>query len=208
MVRIRMQRLGRRNRPFYRINAIEKRVRRNGAVLENLGWYNPVEKDPEKQILLKEDRIKHWLEQGAVPSETVRDFLAKADLLSDKAKAVWERDREVARNRVIAKKAGERAEAAATAIGEFAGEAEADVNEFVAKVNEQLKAALAAVGAGKPQDADTAAGLAEAALAEAKKVEEDFQAKKKAEEEAAAKAEAEAAAAAEGSDEEKPAEEG
>jgi len=197
MVRIRMQRLGRRNRPFYRINAIDKRTRRDGAVLENLGWYNPIEKDPEKQLELKHDRIKHWLEHGAVPSDTVRDFLAKADLLSPKQKAEWERDREVARNRTIAKKAGERAQAAATAIGDLAGKAGADLASFVATVNEQLKAALSAVATGKPQEADTAATAAEKALADAKQAEESFQAKKKAEEEAAKAAEAAAAPAEE-----------
>ncbi|TVQ61601.1 MAG: 30S ribosomal protein S16 [Phycisphaerales bacterium] len=200
MVRIRMQRLGRRNRPFYRINAIDKRTRRDGAVLENLGWYNPIEKDAEKQLELKHDRIKHWLEHGAVPSDTVRDFLAKADLLSPKQKAEWEKDREVARNRTIAKKAGERAQAAAKSIGELAGKAEADLSSFVSTVNESLKSALSAVASGKPQEADAAATAAEGALAEATKAEEAHQAKKKADEEAAA-----AEAAAEAPTEEAPA---
>ena len=49
MVRIRLQRGGRRHVNYFRINAIEKRVKRDGAVLENLGWYNPQAKDKAKQ---------------------------------------------------------------------------------------------------------------------------------------------------------------
>ena len=80
MVRIRMQRFGRTHRPFYRINAIDIRTRRNGKVIENLGWYNPMAKEGDEQIHLKEDRIKDWLSRGARPSETVMDMLGNRDL--------------------------------------------------------------------------------------------------------------------------------
>ena len=107
MVRIRMQRLGRRNRPFYRINAIEKRTRRNGVVIEQLGWYDPIAKDPEKQFKINGERVQYWLSVGAQPSETVRDLLGHNDLLNDKQKAAWEADRKVARERVEARKAAQ-----------------------------------------------------------------------------------------------------
>lgn len=81
MVRIRLKRMGRRNRPFYRINAVDKRGKRDGRVIENLGWYDPVAKDKDKQVSLREERIKHWLGHGAVPSETVGDLLAKAAII-------------------------------------------------------------------------------------------------------------------------------
>lgn len=103
MVRIRMQRLGRRNRPFYRINAIEKRNRRNGVVLEQLGWYDPIAKDEDKQFKIDGERVKYWLSVGAQPSETVRDLLGHNGLLNDKQKAAWEADRKAARDRVEAK---------------------------------------------------------------------------------------------------------
>ena len=77
MVRIRMQRLGRRNRPFYRISAIEKRNRRNGVVIEQLGWYDPIAKDPEKQFKINGERVQYWLSVGAQPSDTVRRMLEK-----------------------------------------------------------------------------------------------------------------------------------
>ena len=84
MVRIRMQRGGRRHVNYFRINAIEKRVKRDGKVLENLGWYNPQAKDKAKQVSLDAERIKHWLSQGAQPSDTVLHLLIKADIVPGK----------------------------------------------------------------------------------------------------------------------------
>lgn len=91
MVRIRMKRMGRRHRPFYRINAVEKKTQRDGRVLENLGWYNPVETDPEKQVQLHVDRIKDWISKGAQPSDTVNDLLAKHGVIDADA---WTKKRE------------------------------------------------------------------------------------------------------------------
>jgi len=79
MVVIRMQRMGRAHRPFYRVGVMDKRSPRNGRVIENLGWYDPVHTmgadKPEVQI--NEDRVRHWLSVGAQPSDTVRDLLRK-----------------------------------------------------------------------------------------------------------------------------------
>jgi small subunit ribosomal protein S16 len=111
-----MQRLGRRNRPFYRIAAVEKQTRRNGPVIEALGWFNPLEKDPAKAMQINEDRVKHWLSKGAQPSDTVRDFLAKRGIGDLKQ---WEADRAYDRDMVAKKKA--KADAAAAA-----GEAKKD----------------------------------------------------------------------------------
>jgi small subunit ribosomal protein S16 len=104
-----MQRLGRVNRPFYRISAIDQRTRRDGVVIETLGWYNPVEKTAEKQLNINEDRVKHWLAAGAQPSDTVRDFLAKRGIGDLQA---WEAERARQRDLVEKKKA------AAAAAGE------------------------------------------------------------------------------------------
>jgi small subunit ribosomal protein S16 len=81
MVRIRLSRMGRKHRPFYRINAIEKRNQRDGKVLENLGWYNPVAPAESEQVSIKEDRVKHWLGSGAQPSDTCKDLFVKAGIL-------------------------------------------------------------------------------------------------------------------------------
>jgi small subunit ribosomal protein S16 len=109
LVRIRMQRYGRRNRPFYRIAAVEKRVRRDGPVLENLGWYNPLAPDASKQLELNNERVQYWLDKGAQPSETMRDFLAKRGLGDLKA---WEADRATDRKLVEERKAKAAAEGA------------------------------------------------------------------------------------------------
>lgn len=110
MVRIRMQRYGRRNRPFYRIAAVEKRARRDGPIVENLGWYNPLAPDATKQLMINDERVKYWLSMGAQPSDTVRDFLAKRNLVDVKQ---WEADRANDRKKVDAKIAAAAATAAA-----------------------------------------------------------------------------------------------
>lgn len=97
-----MQRLGRRNAPFYRISAIDQRTRRDGRVIEQLGWYDPIAKDEAKQLNLNEERVKHWISVGAQPSDTVRDILAKRKLVDV---ARWESDRKARRERVAAAKA-------------------------------------------------------------------------------------------------------
>jgi small subunit ribosomal protein S16 len=106
-----MQRTGRRNRPFYRISAIDQRTRRDGRVIEALGWFDPIAKDPAKQMQLNEERIKYWVGVGAKPTETMRDFFAKRGLVDVK---LWEADRAEAR-RVLAEKQAKAAAAPAPA---------------------------------------------------------------------------------------------
>jgi len=69
--------MGRRHRPFYRINAMDSRTPRDGRVLEELGYYDPLAKDEAKQVKINVERVKHWLDNGAQPSDTVRDLLRK-----------------------------------------------------------------------------------------------------------------------------------
>ena len=106
MVRLRFQRTGRHNRPFYRLAAIDGRVRRDGPCLENLGWFDPREADATKALNINEERVKYWLSVGAKPSETVEDFLAKRNLCGLKA---WEARRTQRREDVATRKAAEAA---------------------------------------------------------------------------------------------------
>jgi len=76
-VKLRMTRIGRRHRPFFRINAVESRTPRDGRILEKLGHYDPIEKDPAKQIVLNTERVKFWLDKGAIPSDTVSQILLR-----------------------------------------------------------------------------------------------------------------------------------
>ena len=77
-VKLRLKRLGRKNHAFYRLNAIDSRSPRDGRVIEELGHYDPLLKDKDKQFVAKIDRCQYWLNVGAVPSETVSSLLKKA----------------------------------------------------------------------------------------------------------------------------------
>jgi small subunit ribosomal protein S16 len=79
-VKLRLKRMGRSNHPFYRLNAIDSRSPRDGRVIEELGYYDPRNKDQGKQFVAQIDRCKHWLDIGAVPSETVSSLLKKSGL--------------------------------------------------------------------------------------------------------------------------------
>lgn len=77
-VHIRLKRQGRRKRPFYRIVAIDSRSHREGREIERLGWYDPVNKD--LSVELNENRIFHWLSQGAIPTDTVHSLMRQKGL--------------------------------------------------------------------------------------------------------------------------------
>ncbi len=77
MVRLRLKRMGRRNRAFFRICAFDAREERDGRSIEQLGTYDPMEKDEEKKVVLKRERIEYWLSVGAQPTETVASILKK-----------------------------------------------------------------------------------------------------------------------------------
>ena len=76
-VKLKLKRLGRRHRSFFRLAAMDSRVRRDGRVLEELGYYDPANKDPQQQVKLDAERIKRWLSVGAQPTDTVRNLLKK-----------------------------------------------------------------------------------------------------------------------------------
>jgi small subunit ribosomal protein S16 len=102
VVKIRLQRTGRKNRPFYRIQVLDSRIRRDGASIEQLGWYDPVARDEAKQLNLNEERAKYWLSKGAQPSDTMRDILAKRNLVN---REEWEAERARRREIIDARKA-------------------------------------------------------------------------------------------------------
>ena len=79
-VKLRLKRMGRSNAAFFRLSAIDSRSPRDGRVIEELGHYNPREKDQAKVFVAKLDRCKHWLDVGAIPSHTVSSMLKKAGL--------------------------------------------------------------------------------------------------------------------------------
>ena len=76
--KIRLKRIGRRNRPFYRMVAMDSRNRRDGAAIEELGWYNPI--NANHSYDLKDERILHWLGEGAQPTDAAKKLLRRAGL--------------------------------------------------------------------------------------------------------------------------------
>lgn len=77
MVAIRLARYGTNKKAFYRIMVADKEFARNGRSIENVGTYNPY--DGDNKILLKEERLRYWLEKGAQPTLTVKNLLKKSN---------------------------------------------------------------------------------------------------------------------------------
>ena len=76
-VRIRMKRMGRKHRSFFRICAVDSRNPRDGRVLEELGTYDPEVRETDARALLKNDRLAYWLGVGALPSDKVKVLIKK-----------------------------------------------------------------------------------------------------------------------------------
>ena len=77
-VRMRLKRMGRKNRPFYRLHVVDSRSPIDGRVIEHIGHYDPIEKDAEKQVVIDIERATYWLNVGAQPSETVSSLLKRS----------------------------------------------------------------------------------------------------------------------------------
>jgi small subunit ribosomal protein S16 len=77
VVKLRLKRFGRKNRPVYRLNAMDTRVPRNGRSIEELGSFDPLEKDVAKQTNFNMERVNYWLSKGAQASETVAGLLRR-----------------------------------------------------------------------------------------------------------------------------------
>ena len=84
-VKLRLARHGAKKRPYYRIVATDSQSPRDGRFLEVLGTYNPLT-DPIT-LDVKNDRVKDWLDKGAIPSDTVRSLFMKAGVYKKEAAA-------------------------------------------------------------------------------------------------------------------------
>jgi len=74
-VKIRLARHGAKKRPFYRIVVADNESPRDGRYLENVGTYSPLKDQVE--VSVKKERIRYWMDQGAIPSDTVKSLLKK-----------------------------------------------------------------------------------------------------------------------------------
>ena len=79
-VKIRLQRIGKKKKPFYRIVVANSESPRNGRFIENVGTYDTLS-DPST-VILKEDRIKEWLEKGAITTKIVGEILKRQGISS------------------------------------------------------------------------------------------------------------------------------
>ena len=84
-VKIRLRRMGAKKRAFYRIVAADSRMPRDGRYLETLGRYNPITVPAQFNIV--EDRISHWLNEGAVMSDTVKSLCSNVGFIEKYEKA-------------------------------------------------------------------------------------------------------------------------
>lgn len=160
MLAIRLMRMGAKKSPFYRVIVKEKRSKRDGKYLENLGTYNPMTEPAE--ISLNHDRIDYWISVGAQPSDTV------ASLIKHNPKMTEEEKADAMQKRVEAKEAKKAAELKAKAdkLAEEKAKAEAEAAEKAAAEKAEAEAA-AATEKAEADAAAAAAAEADAATAEA-----------------------------------------
>ena len=78
-VKLRLKRMGAKQKPFYRIVAADARSPRDGRFIETVGTYNPVSKPAS--VSIDEEKALKWLNNGAIPTDTVRSILSKEGLI-------------------------------------------------------------------------------------------------------------------------------
>ena len=192
-LKIRMARGGAKKRPFYRIVVADSRMPRDGRFIERVGTYNPMlAKDDPNRVTLKTERIEHWLQVGAQPSDRVARFLGKAEIIpmptyreqpkkSQPRPKTLERlaEREEKKKAAAEAAAAAEAEAAETPAEETAAE-EAPAEEAAAEAPaEEAKTEEAAPA----EEAKAEEAPAEEAVAEEEKPAEDAKAEESKEEE-------------------------
>jgi small subunit ribosomal protein S16 len=196
-LKIRMSRGGSKKRPFYRIVVADSRMPRDGRYIEKLGTYNPLlSKDGGERVKLDTDRAKHWLDQGAKPSDRVSRFLDDAGL--------WKRE---ARNNPEKAKPGLKAQERLEAQKEAEEEAKRAAEEAAAAPAEEAPAEEAPAEEAPAEEAPAEEAPAEEAPAEEAPAEEAPAEEAPAEEAPAEEAPAEEAPAEEAPAEEAPVEE-
>lgn len=76
-VRIRLKKMGRKHKPFYRLCAMDARTGRDGRVIEELGYYDPMVRDTDARAVLEQERIAYWMGVGAQPTEKASVLIKK-----------------------------------------------------------------------------------------------------------------------------------
>ena len=196
MIKLRLQRRGRKRRPFYHIVVADSRSPRDGRVIERLGLFDNVSEN--KKVTYNEDRVIHWLKIGAQPSDTVRNILKKEGILYkmhlmrwgkseeeiETALEAWREARETKGEENVSRKVKQK-ELLKTEEGEYKKQAEekaaAAAKEQELKKAEEEKAKAEAEEAAAKEKAEEAAKKAPAEE-ETKEVAEEAPAEEKTEE--------------------------
>ena len=167
-VKIRLKKLGRKHRPFFRVCAMDIRAPRDGRVIEELGYYDPMVPETDARAILNGERIDHWISVGATPTPKVGVLIKKygsnGSHLSEQQKAL----ERLASRRGTSIEAARRTAAAAESSAKTAAEAAKAAAE--AESAEAAKAAAeaeAAAAAAPPADETPAVEGAAEATAEA-----------------------------------------
>ena len=79
MLKIRLRRMGAKKAPFYRIVVADSRAPRNGAFVEEIGYFNPIAEPVELKV--DNEKAAQWIKNGAQPTDTVRDLLKKTGVI-------------------------------------------------------------------------------------------------------------------------------
>ena len=159
-VRIRLARGGAKHRPVHKIVVADKRCRRDGRFIEELGFYNPLlPKDSKDALRVDVEKAKAWLAKGAEPTERIQKLFALLGLCDKPAV------RETPKKSAPKAKAQERMKAAEEA--RIAAEEAAKAEAEAAKAAEEAAKAEAAAPAEQPAEAPVAETPAEAPAAEA-----------------------------------------
>ena len=143
-LKIRLRRMGRKNAPTYRIVVAESSMPRDGRIVENLGHYNP----RTEPLTLKVDRTRalHWIDRGAVPTETAKALLKRAGIFRPEQSVVAEAVEGVVEGtKSVAKKAADSAKTATAKAATAAKSAAEEVRETAADVVEDAREAAAEV---------------------------------------------------------------
>ena len=86
-VKLRLKRMGAKQKPFYRIVAADSRSPRDGRFIETVGTYNPIAKDKSSVVKINEELALKWLNNGAIPTDTVRSILSKEGIMQKYAES-------------------------------------------------------------------------------------------------------------------------
>lgn len=201
MVKIRLQRHGRKKKPYYHIVAADVRAKRDGRIIEDLGRYDPV--NATTKVTLNTERVIHWLKTGAQPTDTVRSILKKEGIMYRIHLMGWGKSEEEINTTLDAWKAAKGEKKTITGTEEMRARLKAEEESYKKAKAEKAKAeeaaAIAAAEAAKAAEAEAAA------QAEAAEVAEEAPAAEAATEEVAVEAATEEAPAAEAPAEEAPA---